>query len=62
MTDHMFPLDPPQGGWPGSYINVRRCGGMSMVPLHLGISFQFRVSISSRYGFKAVESDIKLIP
>ena len=21
----------PQAGWPGRYINVRRCGGLSMV-------------------------------
>ena len=28
------PLDP-QAGWPGRYINVRRCGGLSMVRLQL---------------------------
>ena len=28
------PLDP-QAGWPGRYINVRRCGGLSMVLLQL---------------------------
>ena len=28
------PLDP-QVGWPGCYINVRRCGGLSMVILQL---------------------------
>ena len=28
------PLDP-QAGWPGRYINVQHCGGMSMVLLQL---------------------------
>ena len=28
------PLDP-QAGWPGRYINVRCCGGLSMVLLQL---------------------------
>ena len=28
------PLDP-QAGWPGRYINVRHCGGLSMVLLQL---------------------------
>ena len=28
------PLDS-QAGWPGRYINVRRCGGLSMVLLQL---------------------------
>ena len=49
------PLDP-EAGWPGRYINVWCCGGLSMVLLPLkdpqgtireekGISSQFRVSI-----------------
>ena len=28
------PLDP-QAGWPGRYINVRRCRGLSMVLMQL---------------------------
>ena len=25
-----FPLNPTKAGWPGHYINVSRCGGLSM--------------------------------
>ena len=53
------PLDP-QAGWPGCYINVWHCGGLSVLLLQLkdplgtiweekGISSQFRISILSRY-------------
>ena len=56
---YYLPLDP-QAGWPGRYINVRRCGGLPMVllqqkyPLELFVKSReflprFRVSISSRY-------------
>ena len=40
------PLDP-QAGWPGRYINLRRCGGLSLVlmqrkdPLELVKSREF---------------------
>ena len=30
----------PQAGWPGHYINVRRCEGLSMVLLQLKYSFE----------------------
>ena len=49
---------PKIAGWPSPYINVRRCGALSMVHLQLkdpkekGISSQFRCSIS-------VERDVK---
>ena len=56
--------------WSGLYINVRRCGGLSIVILQLkgplgtireekGISSRLRVSISSRY---TLESDVKPFP
>ena len=61
-----------QANWPGCYIHVRQCGGQSMVllqlkdPLYLFVKrkeflkSQFRISITSRYDFKAVESDVKI--
>ena len=65
------PLDP-QAGWPGRYINVRGCGGLSMIllqlkdPLELFVrrreSSRFRVSISSRYDLSCWKRRKKPIP
>ena len=44
-------LEPPldqQAGWPGHYIKVRRCGGLSMVPLQLKDTLE---SFMKRRGF-----------
>ena len=59
----------PQAGWPGRCINVRRCGGLSMVPLQLKDPLELFVNsreflsssgfLSRRDMTLAVESDVK---
>ena len=64
----MSPLDP-QAGWPGCYINVLHCGGLSVVLLQLKDPLELFVKrreflpssgfLSYRDTTKAVESDVK---
>ena len=70
MLRRKWRRDPPSpSGWPGRYINVRSCGGLSMVLMQLKDPLELFVKIreflpgsgflSHRDMTQAVESDVK---